>query len=280
MEKRLTWSQIMSTVNYTTFNPLACVQIKQQHIQHMVPDGGSYIGLGVWDEPYSTMIFGTLMNKYNLDISTAPYFMALCESGTDEFTNFSAYTSAGNEPFKSRGAIHISGEEEYQEFAEYLGRPDLLTTQSLVRTELAFDAAYFKWEKLDLGSHCPAVTSVGPSDHQIILPPVDHDVIAYLNQVTGKNATAEVVAALYRMADKLLLFKTLSERDNPPNDGSKLKNLFQSWKTGNFEPEQFDPAAVKVVYDDYMNTGVKSTPENEGALSVVSVINEIDEILP
>ena len=270
----------MSAVNYTTLNPITCVQIKHEMFEHMVPEGDSYIGLGVWDEPYSTLVFATLMKKYNLDISTAPYFMALCEAGTNEFTEFGAYTSAGNESFKPRGAIHISGEEEYTEFADYLGRPDLLTNQSLVRTELAFDAAYFVWQKHDLGSHCPIVPQITSSDYQVILPPIDHNAINYLNQATGKNATALAVAVFYRMADKLLLFKSMSERDNLPQDGSRLKNLHQSWKTGIYDPQNIEETLQLVEVLKEHNTKVHATPESDGALSIVSVIDEIDEILP
>ena len=81
------------------------------------------------------------------------------------------------------------------------------------------------------------------------------------------------------MADKLLLFKTLSERDNLPNDGSRLKNLFQSWKTGNYEPSTYGASGVNAVLKEH-NAKLHATPESDGALSIVSVIDEIDKILP
>jgi len=217
----------MSAVNYTTLNPIACVQIKQGLVLHMVPEGEGYVGLGVWEEPYFVTVMATLMGKYDLDISTAPYFMALCESGTNEFTEFGAYTSAGNESFKPRGAILISGAEEYQEFADFLGRPDLLTNQSLVRTELAFDAAYFKWVKHDLGSHCPARTNLrflpdASTSYELNPPVCNTAALSYMNQATGKNANAEVVEIFCRWADKINEIQ--SKGANRPTDS--LKEMF------------------------------------------------------
>jgi len=218
----------MSAVNYTTLNPIACVQIKQEIVDNMVPDGDGYVGLGVWEEPYSYTVFGAIMRKYNLNISTAPYFMALCEAGTNSFTEFGSYTSAGNESFKPRGAIYISGEEEYEEFADYLGRPDLLTNQSLVRTELAFDAAYFKWQKLDLGSHCPARTNLRlqqvASAYELNPPVADAVALSHMNQATGKNATAAVVELYCGGVDHIN--HVLVSNVNKPNDSVSLKAIF------------------------------------------------------
>ncbi len=236
----------MSAVNYTTLNPIACVQIKQGLVLHMVPEGEGYVGLGVWEEPYFVTVMAALMRKYDLDISTAPYFMALCEAGTNEFTEFGAYTSAGNESFKPRGAIYISGEEEYTEFADYLKRPDLLTNQSLVRTELAFDAAYFKWQKLDLGSHCPTRTNLrlhpntttngelGISQRAYGLSPSEANATAlsYLNQATGKNATTEAVQLFCGLIDLLnfVHIKSANESKDPAN--TRLKTLLTDAATG------------------------------------------------
>ena len=224
----------MSAVNYTTLNPIACVQIKQGLVLHMVPEGEGYVGLGVWEEPYFVTVMASLMSKYDLDISTAPYFMALCESGTNDFTEFGSYTSAGNESFKPRGAIYISGEEEYEEFADYLGRPDLLTNQSLVRTELAFDAAYFKWVKHDLGSHCPARTNLrflpdASTSYELNPPVCDTAALSYMNQATGKNANAEVVEIFCRWADKINEIQ--SKGANRPTDS--LKEMFLRAATPN-----------------------------------------------
>ncbi len=236
----------MSAVNYTTLNPIACVQIKQGIVDNMVPDGDGYVGLGVWEPPHAILVFGSLMRKYGLDISTAPYFMALCEAGTNDFTEFGSYTSAGNESFKPRGAIYISGEEEYAEFADYLGRPDLLTNQTLVRTELAFDAAYFVWQKHDLGSHCPARTNLrlhsetttngelGNAHRTYGLNPsvADAATLSYLNQVTGKDATTQAVQLFCGWVDLINFIQVQSANESEDAAHTRIKTLLTNAAAG------------------------------------------------
>jgi hypothetical protein len=231
----------MFEVDYTTLNPLACVQVKEKITQYMVSDGaGGYVGLGLATSPYKETSFMAIARRFDFSLpNEMPYFMALCEAGTDAFTNFSCYTSAGDESFKPRGAIHISGESEYKEFANATGRPDLLTNQVLVSTELAFDAAYFIWLTHNLSSLCPirtvVVNSFGP-DYEMNPPVCDRFVLGQMNDITGKNADWEVVESYFRFCDRLQTIKTTSERRRTneekagifkKTDGTSLKAVFE-----------------------------------------------------
>lgn len=64
-------------------------------------------------------------------------------------------TLGNNQPndgwdFRGRGAIHLTGRYNYQQFANYVKRPDIMTNPDLVATDmkLAAQAGAFYWKKL------------------------------------------------------------------------------------------------------------------------------------
>jgi putative chitinase len=56
--------------------------------------------------------------------------------------------------FRGRGALQLTGRETYQAFANYIGRPDVMTNPDLVATELAFESALWFFDKNKLWSIC------------------------------------------------------------------------------------------------------------------------------
>lgn len=56
--------------------------------------------------------------------------------------------------FKGRGALQLTGRANYQAFADYINRPDIMTNPDLVATELAFESALWFFDKNKLWSIC------------------------------------------------------------------------------------------------------------------------------
>lgn len=56
--------------------------------------------------------------------------------------------------FKGRGALQLTGRANYQAFADYINRPDVMTNPDLVATELAFESALWFFDKNKLWSIC------------------------------------------------------------------------------------------------------------------------------
>jgi putative chitinase len=56
--------------------------------------------------------------------------------------------------FRGRGALQLTGKFNYQAFADYIGRPDVMTNPDLVATELAFESALWFFDKNKLWSIC------------------------------------------------------------------------------------------------------------------------------
>ena len=56
--------------------------------------------------------------------------------------------------FKGRGALQLTGRANYQAFADYIGRPDVMTNPDLVATELAFESALWFFDKNKLWAIC------------------------------------------------------------------------------------------------------------------------------
>jgi putative chitinase len=56
--------------------------------------------------------------------------------------------------FRGRGALQLTGRETYQAFANYIGRPDVMTNPDLVATELAFESALWFFDKNKLWGIC------------------------------------------------------------------------------------------------------------------------------
>ena len=56
--------------------------------------------------------------------------------------------------YRGRGALQLTGKANYQAFAEYLKKPEVLTTPDLVATTYAFESAMFFFDKNKLWSIC------------------------------------------------------------------------------------------------------------------------------
>jgi putative chitinase len=56
--------------------------------------------------------------------------------------------------FRGRGALQLTGKSNYEAFAKYLGKPEIMTNPDLVATTYAFESAMFFFEKNNLWSIC------------------------------------------------------------------------------------------------------------------------------
>ncbi len=56
--------------------------------------------------------------------------------------------------FRGRGALQLTGKSNYQAFANYIGRPDVMDNPDLVATELCFESALWFFDKNKLWGIC------------------------------------------------------------------------------------------------------------------------------
>lgn len=56
--------------------------------------------------------------------------------------------------FRGRGALQLTGKSNYQEFANYVNRPDVMTNPDLVAGELCFESALWFFDKNKLWAIC------------------------------------------------------------------------------------------------------------------------------
>ena len=56
--------------------------------------------------------------------------------------------------YRGRGALQLTGRDNYKAFADYLKRPDIMSNPDLVATEFAFESAMFFFERNKLWSIC------------------------------------------------------------------------------------------------------------------------------
>jgi len=56
--------------------------------------------------------------------------------------------------YRGRGALQLTGKSNYQAFANYLGKPEIMTNPDLVATEYAFESAIYFFEKNGLWKIC------------------------------------------------------------------------------------------------------------------------------
>ena len=56
--------------------------------------------------------------------------------------------------FRGRGAIQLTGKDNYTQFSKHLNKPEILTNPDLVATEYSFESALFFFEKNKLWSIC------------------------------------------------------------------------------------------------------------------------------
>jgi putative chitinase len=63
--------------------------------------------------------------------------------------------------YRGRGALQLTGKDNYQAFANYIGRPEIMDNPDLVATELAFESALWFFDKNKLWSICDQGTGDG-----------------------------------------------------------------------------------------------------------------------
>lgn len=56
--------------------------------------------------------------------------------------------------FRGRGALQLTGKDNYQAFANYLNKPEIMTNPDLVATVYSFESAMFFFDKNKLWSIC------------------------------------------------------------------------------------------------------------------------------
>ena len=56
--------------------------------------------------------------------------------------------------FRGRGALQLTGKENYKAFSDYLKKPEIMTNPDLVATEFSFESAMFFFDKNKLWSIC------------------------------------------------------------------------------------------------------------------------------
>jgi putative chitinase len=56
--------------------------------------------------------------------------------------------------FRGRGALQLTGKDNYRAFSEYLKKPEIMTNPDLVATEFSFESAMFFFDKNKLWSIC------------------------------------------------------------------------------------------------------------------------------
>ena len=56
--------------------------------------------------------------------------------------------------YRGRGALQLTGKDNYKAFADYLKKPEIMTNPDLVATEFAFESAMFFFDRNKLWSIC------------------------------------------------------------------------------------------------------------------------------
>jgi putative chitinase len=99
-----------------------------------------------------------IFKKYFPDAATAAKY----ERKPEAIANRVYANRMGNGPessgdgwkYRGRGALQLTGKDNYAAFAKYCNRPDVMTNPDLVATELAFESAMFFFERNKLWSIC------------------------------------------------------------------------------------------------------------------------------
>jgi len=63
-------------------------------------------------------------------------------------------TSGDGYKFRGRGALQLTGKENYEAFSDYLKKPEIMTNPELVATTYSFESAMFFFDKNKLWSIC------------------------------------------------------------------------------------------------------------------------------
>jgi putative chitinase len=99
-----------------------------------------------------------VFKKYFPDAATAAKY----ERKPEAIANRVYANRMGNGPessgdgwkYRGRGALQLTGKDNYAAFAKYCNRPDVMTNPDLVATELAFESAMFFFERNKLWNIC------------------------------------------------------------------------------------------------------------------------------
>ena len=100
----------------------------------------------------------SIFKKYFPDAATAAKY----ERKPEAIANRVYASRMGNGPessgdgwkYRGRGALQLTGKDNYAAFAKYCNRSDVMTNPDLVATELAFESAMFFFERNKLWSIC------------------------------------------------------------------------------------------------------------------------------
>lgn len=100
----------------------------------------------------------SIFKKYFPDAATAAKY----ERKPEAIANRVYANRMGNGPessgdgwkFRGRGALQLTGKDNYAAFAKFCNRPDVMTNPDLVATELAFESAMFFFERNKLWNIC------------------------------------------------------------------------------------------------------------------------------
>ena len=99
-----------------------------------------------------------IFRKYFPDISVATAYAKNPEKIANKV--YSSRMGNGDEAsgegfkYRGRGAIQLTGKDNYAAFAKAIGRPDVLTNPDIVSGELAFESALFFFDKNKLWDIC------------------------------------------------------------------------------------------------------------------------------
>jgi len=107
---------------------------------------------------YSTKGLLTTFKKYFINEATAKPF----ERNPEKIANRvyagrmgnGLSTSGDGWKFRGRGALQLTGKENYKAFSDYLGKPEIMTNPDLVATTYSFESAMFFFDKNKLWSIC------------------------------------------------------------------------------------------------------------------------------
>lgn len=61
--------------------------------------------------------------------------------------------------YRGRGAVQLTGKDNYKAFSEYMKKPEILTNPDLVSTEYSFESAIFFFDRNKLWSLCSVVNT-------------------------------------------------------------------------------------------------------------------------
>lgn len=99
-----------------------------------------------------------IFRKYFPDEATARYY----ERNPEMIANrvYGGRMGNGDESsgdgwlYRGRGALQLTGKDNYAAFADFMGRPDIMSNPDIVATELAFESAMFFFERNRLWAIC------------------------------------------------------------------------------------------------------------------------------